>query len=478
MRDILVMIEDEEIKTLCREHTLLSDQDIEKIIEVSRTMQLHADLSKANVFIDCAHAKENHAVVVAEASPRTAPSIYEKRVVGNMAYQTFEPAVIYCLKTGNTMTSNRAITQEQKKVEQSVVPIRNEKETVIGVLIMEKDISDRENVQQELEALSRTTEKLSGLLLGDEENYPLVPDLMEEALFFLGKEGEITYSNPAAVNLVHELTGEHCEYGARLVGYLPEIESIVNADEELLVKELETKGKIFKAKKIRLPHQQKYNGMFLILRDLTDLREKEKELVIQSVAIQEIHHRVKNNLQTVASLLRLQMRRGIPEESKVHFVESLNRILSIASVYEVILSNSSIDEVDIYDLSKRIGEMLVYTSGHKVNISYEGDSMTVESGQAVSVALIINELVQNCLNYAFEGRNHGKISISFEQNGHEREVVVQDNGIGYKETDKPSLGLEIVRRMAEHDLSGSFTIKGDQEGTRARLSFPGERGET
>ncbi|GEN54573.1 sensor histidine kinase [Halobacillus faecis] len=470
------MVDMAEIESLCNEMTTLEAADIEKVKEVSQSIQMMADLSKAHIFIDCLLADEKHAIVVAEAAPSTAPAIYQKKVVGNTAYETFEPAVLYCLRSGKTLTSNRAITQERKKVEQSVVPIRNE-EKVIGVLIMEKDISDQLEKKEEIETLSKTTESLSGLLLSHSDRQPLVPELMEEALFFVGLDGELLYSNPAAINLLDELIGETCDYGENILDHLPILTEIVEQKEELLVTEMEAFDKSFKIKKIRLPLNDKYNGMFIILRDLTDLREKEKELIIKSVAIKEIHHRVKNNLQTVASLLRLQMRRGIPEESKIHFTESLNRILSIASVYEVILSNSSIDEVDIFDLAERIGDMLVYTglSHTKMTINYSGDRLNMESDRAVSIALIINELIQNCVNHAFSERQRGHIDVIFEHRTDVMEVIVRDDGIGYKKENTSSLGLDIVRRMVEHDLSGVFQIEGMKKGTEAKLTFPRER---
>ncbi|WP_281974668.1 sensor histidine kinase [Halobacillus litoralis] len=469
------MVDMAEIETLCKEKTTLEAADIERVKEVSQSMQMMADLSRAHIFIDCLLADEKHAIVVAEASPSTARPIYQNKVVGNTAYGTFEPAVLYCLRSGKTLASNRAITQERKKVEQSVVPVWNG-EKVVGVMIMEKDISDQLEKKERIETLSKTTESLSGLLLSHSDRQPLVPELMEEALFFVGHEGELMYSNPAAINLLDELIGGTCEYGENLLEYLPILTKVVEQKDELLVTEMEAFDKSFKIKKIRLPINDKYNGMFIILRDLTDLREKEKELIIKSVAIKEIHHRVKNNLQTVASLLRLQMRRGIPEESKIHFTESLNRILSIASVYEVILSNSSIDEVDIFELTERIGDMLVYNgfSNMKITVDYTGDRLNIESDRAVSIALIINELIQNCVNHAFEGRQRGHIDVIFEQRTDMMDVIVRDDGIGYKKKKSSSLGLEIVRRMVEHDLSGVFQIEGMKKGTEAKLTFPRE----
>jgi two-component sensor histidine kinase len=199
------------------------------------------------------------------------------------------------------------------------------------------------------------------------------------------------------------------------------------------------------------------------------------------VAIREIHHRVKNNLQTVASLLRLQMRRGLPEESKVHFVDSLNRIVSIASVYEIILSNSSgQDDVEIFSLIEKIGDMLVYSDDHdhnNISIEYSGAKLLIDSKIAVSVALIINELIQNCIKHAFAQMIEGKINVIIEENNHMIKVLVSDNGIGVSTPLSPSLGLDIVKMMVEHDLSGRFRIQGTNHGTDALLEFPSYRGE-
>ncbi|WP_028783844.1 sensor histidine kinase [Thalassobacillus devorans] len=463
------------IESICQQHTNLSNEDIEKVIEVSQTIQLTADLSKANIFIDCLMADGKQAIVVAEASPTTAKPIYENQVAGMKAYEAFEPAVLYCLRTGNPMTSNRAITQERKKVEQSVVPIHGSEGNIIAALIMEKDISDQLKKQEEMKALSKTTESLSGVLVGVSDNQPIIPELIEEALFFVEPDGNLLYSNPTAINLMHGLTGEECRCGENIIHYLPFLADVITESDELLVREMAISDKIFKVKKIHLPQNEKYNGMFVILRDLTELREKEKELVMKSVAIQEIHHRVKNNLQTVASLLRLQMRRGIPEESKVYFLESLNRILSIASVYEVILSNSSIDEVDIYELIEKIGNMLVYTEGQagaNIQIQFDGEPLTIESKRAVSIALIINELIQNCINHAFKGRDTGKVQVTFKQEETFIHIKVIDDGVGYVPHSKSSLGLEIVNMMVEHDLAGTFTIQKVDQGSEAAITFP------
>lgn len=467
------------IDLLCRLHTNLVEEDIQKLEEVARNLCLIADLNRANVFIDCPTKEGKHAVVVAEAVPETAGSVYKKPVVGKFVYEAFEPAVFFTLRTGKQMFLNRALTQEGKTVEQSVVPIRGLGNRVIATLIMEKDISETIQCQAEMKALSETTETLSEILIGMTEHSPIIPEFIEEALFFIDPQLNILYFNPAAVNLVSEVCASECKVATPIVQYFPCLQDIFHDSEQLLMKEVNILNKIFQVKKVSLDQHEKTNGIFVIFRDITELREKERELVVKSVMIREIHHRVKNNLQTVASLLRLQMRRGIPEESKVYFLESLNRILSIASVYEIILSNSSVDDIEILSLIEKIGNMLVDSEHHEhtnITIEYEGPKFLIPSNTAVSIALVINELIQNCVKHAFRGRKEGKIYVSFQQNGHEIEVLVEDNGVGYSDQAKPSLGLEIVKMMIEHDLAGQFTIQCNQKGTAAVVRFPLEKG--
>ena len=170
------------------------------------------------------------------------------------------------------------------------------------------------------------------------------------------------------------------------------------------MKEMNIGKKIFQIKKFHLGNKNS-DETFLIIRDLTELRDKERELISKSVAIREIHHRVKNNLQTVASLLRLQMRIGAPEESKPHLLVSLNRVLSISSVYEIILASSQVDHVDLLELIRKIGDMIVHTEGQVrqcVSIEYRGELNSIDSDIGISVALVVNELIHNCVKHAFK----------------------------------------------------------------------------
>src|SRR5690606_12276196 len=171
------------IEELCTLHTNLSEEDIEIIKGVATNLGLIADLNRANVFVDCLTKEGKHAIVVAEASPTTTKSIYSKPIVGKFAYDVFEPSVLSSLKTGKPIFLNRALTQEGRIVNQSVVPIKNSRDKVIGTLIMEKDITEQLKTQEKMEALSEATETLSEILVGITQNRPIIPEMLEESLF-------------------------------------------------------------------------------------------------------------------------------------------------------------------------------------------------------------------------------------------------------------------------------------------------------
>ncbi|MGE7907339.1 histidine kinase N-terminal domain-containing protein [Peribacillus sp. NPDC094092] len=452
------------VRELCKVHTQLLDKDIQVLENLSTNLSLIADLNKANVFIDCPVLERKHAIVVAEACGHSVKSVYDHPVVGKFAYEAFEPAVFYVLRTGKDMFVNRALTQEGAMVQQSVVPIKGECNRVIAVLIMEKVIHEEPETSRQFDRQ-------------DQQN-SLVPEFIEESIFLINNQNRLVYTNPAAINLVSDICMTECVLGETIFDYFPGLTDVLASKEDILMKEMNIGKKIFQIKKFHLGNRNS-DETFIIIRDLTELRDKERELISKSVAIREIHHRVKNNLQTVASLLRLQMRIGAPEESKPHLLVSLNRVLSISSVYEIILASSQVDHVDLLELIRKIGDMIVHTEGHarqSLSIEYGGGELhSIDSDIGISVALVVNELIHNCVKHAFKEGTEGKITVCFQKDGPELEIQVKDDGIGYSPAVKPTLGLDIIRMTVENDLDGEFSIHRIKEGTLASVRFPYKR---
>ena len=161
-------------------------------------------------------------------------------------------------------------------------------------------------------------------------------------------------------------------------------------------------------------HKGKVQRLVVLVSDVTELRKKEKELLIKSAVIQEIHHRVKNNLQTIASLLRLQARRSTSPEVQAALRESVNRILSISVVHEF-LSQQDAEIIDVAEVARNILETVsqnMLEPEFDLNTELDGNTVILPSEQASSLALVINELIQNSLEHAFVGRKKGTIGIS------------------------------------------------------------------
>lgn len=218
----------------------------------------------------------------------------------------------------------------------------------------------------------------------------------------------------------------------------------------------------------------------VILQDITELRKKDEELLIKSVVIKEIHHRVKNNLQTIASLLRLQERRAHCDETKIVLRDCVNRVNSIAIVHEY-LSQQDTGLIDVGKVAKGIYQAIISSMLNPefiLHADFKADPVQLPSDKATSIALILNELLQNTIEHAFEGRMNGTLNVRFAEEKEQYSLRIEDDGIGLPEDfslDKrrESLGLKIIKTMAEADLQGTFSLTNRKPcGTLAVVTIP------
>jgi two-component sensor histidine kinase len=197
-------------------------------------------------------------------------------------------------------------------------------------------------------------------------------------------------------------------------------------------------------------------------------------LSVKDATIREIHHRVKNNLQTIASLLRLQARRvGNPEaEAALH--ESMLRIGSIALVHET-LSEGSADVADFGEVVRRIAHMVaegLLLPDRKITLEVTGSTGPLGADIATPLAVTVTELLQNAIEHAFPEDFGGTVSVELARGDDVVMVLVRDDGVGIGagSFEGPRLGLQIVRTLVE-EMGGRFTIEADG-GTRAQLRIP------
>jgi hypothetical protein len=213
-----------------------------------------------------------------------------------------------------------------------------------------------------------------------------------------------------------------------------------------------------------------------LLQNVTELRRRERELVTKDATIREIHHRVKNNLQTVSALLRLQSRRIEDPAASAALNEAVRRIASIALVHETLSSSTeaSVAFDDVLDrlvnhaleLSPRMGEL---------KISRNGEIGSLDPRIATPLSLIVTELIHNALEHGL-AESGANLSVEVSRSEGFAQIVIFDDGVGLPDgftiLESANLGLQIVRTLTENELKGTINLVRTNRGTEAQLNFP------
>jgi two-component sensor histidine kinase len=216
-------------------------------------------------------------------------------------------------------------------------------------------------------------------------------------------------------------------------------------------------------------------GSLVLLRDVTELRRRERELITKDATIREIHHRVKNNLQTVAALLRLQARRIESDRGR-----EVRRVGSIAIVHETLSQNLD-ERVEFDEIADRVLAMVAEISPGKVTGRRSGRFGILDAEVATPLSMVLTEILQNALEHGFREGETGTVEVSAVRGGTTKEarllVTVQDDGVGLPEGFDPhtggNLGLQIVRTLVEGELGGTFDmVRAPEGGTRVILDVP------
>jgi len=473
------------LQQLCHDHTELRPDDIQILATLAAQLPMLADLSQADLFIDCLSSDRESAIVVVEAKPTTAPSLYHGSVIGQFAYAQHEPAVMYGLLSGKSVTGSRGISQEQKEMQQNVVPIQNQQGEPIGVLILERDITHEVQQEKNVALLTEKTEQLGKTLLHLALQEDRTTGLMHEGMILFDQERRVIYTNRSAEAWLMRLgMSEEGAVSRWLASLMPAAQDAV--PNQMLTQDLMVGTYALEIKLMQLYEEGQPVGGLLLLRDLSELKEREKALVLQSAFIQEMHHRVKNNLQTVAGLLRLQVRRTRHEEVKQTYRDMIQRMNSIALIHDI-LAYKGLDQINLYEVIHRLCPMVIHSlTAPEQNIRCELPAMEtlwIEPEQATTLALILTELIQNSVKHGFgDTMNQPPIlTVTLQQLDEMVTLTLLDNGAGlHLRESEPSVsatggshfGLNMIRKLMQGQLNGTFRIAGTEKGTVAELQFP------
>ena len=206
-------------------------------------------------------------------------------------------------------------------------------------------------------------------------------------------------------------------------------------------------------------------GAAVLVRDVTEVKRRDRALLSKDATIREIHHRVKNNLQTVAALLRLQARRTDNTQGREALLESVRRVAAIAQVHEA-LSISVDEEVNLDEVIDRILPIMndVARVDAPIRISREGALGVLDADRATALVMVVTELVQNAIEHAFGPADKGgRVVIRADRSARALDIVVSDDGRGLPEgfslEDSDRLGLQIVRTLLGAELDGTLGIR-------------------
>ncbi|MBO0808715.1 MAG: sensor histidine kinase, partial [Actinobacteria bacterium] len=297
-----------------------------------------------------------------------------------------------------------------------------------------------------------------------------------DGLLRLGRSGQVSYASPNALSAYRRLGLAADLVGAELGRLTARLCAPGQpADDSLMVTasgrapretEVEGHGAVVQLRSIPLIVNGMPNGALVLVRDVTELRRRERELLTKDATIREIHHRVKNNLQTVAALLRLQARRLAGPEARAALEEAVRRVGSIAIVHET-LSHTPEEIVDFDDIAARVVAMAGEVSAPEARVTptISGRFGFLPAAVATPLALVLTELLQNALQHGLSqdpGNKPSALAVTVHRDAAGLAVTVEDNGAGlppdFDLDAATSLGLQIVRTLVVSELGGRLAI--------------------
>jgi len=306
-----------------------------------------------------------------------------------------------------------------------------------------------------------------------------------DGLIRLDVDGIVTFASPNALSAFNrmgfgsELEGESlAEVATNLLsGKLTVDESLplVVTGRAPWRTDIEARGVTVTLRAIPLRHRGERVGAIVLIRDVTESRHQEQELITKDATIREIHHRVKNNLQTVASLLRIQSRRTHNDVARDALTQAMRRVAAIAVVHDTLSEglNQNVDFDTVFDRVLLLVAEVASSHNTTVHPQKIGSFGTLPSEYATPLALALTELVTNAVEHGLADRD-GEVVISAKRKNDVLSVRVRDNGAGLPEGKVGAgLGTQIVRTLIQGELGGTIdwhTLEG--EGTEVTIEVP------
>ena len=468
-----------------------------RLRELVADWQLLSDLSFADLILWVPIRKDiklwptGH-IAVAHIRPTTSSTVFSNDVIGDEVLWGERPNIDEALSTGDIIRNTEPEHVGEILVKEETIPVFFQGQ-VIAVISRHRNAEHMRSPGKLELNYREIANHLYQMVAEGNFPYQSAGSLFEpvprvgDGLIRLDVNGAISFASPNAKSAFSRM-GWNGELEGRNLGEIAEqvVTASPNPHEEgvrtrlngktLRRVEIDNQGATIDLLVLPMIQGLDRIGSIVLLQNVTELRRRDRELVTKDATIREIHHRVKNNLQTVSALLRLQSRRIDDPAAAAALDEAVRRIASIALVHET-LSNSTentvaFDEVltslvtHALELSPRMGQLSIERKGHLGSL---------ESRIATPLSLVVTELIHNALEHGLY-ESGTRLSIELQRYSNEGLITISDDGIGlpagFDLSTSSNLGLQIVRTLIENELKGELKLESSQQGTQAKLRFP------
>jgi two-component system, sensor histidine kinase PdtaS len=461
------------LSELAREHTNLDRDQVGHLTRLVSEWGMLADFCFSDLLLYVRSTDEQW-MVIGQVRPATGQTMYNTDWVGSFANPSETPLITEVFATGQ-MTEREVIVEGvADEARMLAIPVVYN-HTTIAVLTkewIEKAGRRRGDLERAYGLVfERFVEMIaSGTFpfpqrVGDSSAAPRVGD----GVMWLDEDGQVQYVSPNANSALHRVGIQASAIGMRLaeLGFHDGAVRQAFEREEPVIEEFEQgEGVTLLCRCVPFLTDGLVSGAVLLMRDVTELRKRDRLLLSKDATIREIHHRVKNNLQTISSLLRLQARRLTNPEAIAAVGESVRRIRTIALVHEA-LSREPGDDVTFIEIVRpllRLAEEGLQSPDRPVRFAVQGDGGRIPAAIATPLSVVLTELLQNAVEHGFpEGSGGGSVVVQLDNDGEDLRLSVVDDGRGvdpgFRLESATGLGLSIVRTLVTTELNGSIVMR-------------------
>jgi two-component sensor histidine kinase len=484
---------------LTAEHTSLAQPSVDHLLRLTVSWSLLSDLSFSDMLLmtkvdELANPGDDNFVVLGQMRPNNRSTLMNEDLVGTVQRGDAWPLVRQAFESGTRVVGEAMIENVEDRVPVWCVPVRFEGVIVAVLVRLQGPLRGPASLYEQayLSVFERLCDMVSDATFPYREDDVAGPGMprVGDGIILIDGEGLVEFATPNATNALHRL-GIYAPAEGRS---LDDLGLRVRVIERTLEYGIPAMDEIDRGHDVAivfhcvpLLENGEVTGLITLVRDVSDLRKLNRVLLNKEAAVREVHHRVKNNLQTISSLLRLQARRSEIVETRTALLEAERRIRSIAVVHEV-LSREPGEEVVFDEIVRSLVLMVEDTvlALHPVEIVVNGELGVLSTDLATPLAVALAELLTNAVEHAFtdfgdvEHKSVGIVTLNLYQEDGNAIAEIRDNGRGLGEDfslEVPtSLGLSIVRDLIRAQLHGSIEMKSvapnEGGGTYVRVVVP------